>query len=163
MKVCSITPQVTNGTSLVDSKLFDAIKGSLNLQGVELRDKTKQVYTAYKADEFTHIFGEHSLYRRIVGGMANQQEMARFGTVYNNDLESLKKSITLDLDVNGEPLMLSSKGNPMYNTSDKSLLNGNRIISFDDIQDIEDMASRLNTTKDILIDNILSNNNIYFL
>jgi len=163
MKVCSVTPQVTNGTGLVDSKLFDAIKSSSTLTGIELRNMTKGVYNAYKATEFTHIFGEHNLYRKVVAGVANKLEMARFATVYNNNVELLHNSINIKLDVNGEPLLLSKVGNSILNTMDKSLLDNKRIIIFDNAKSIEDMASRLNTTTDILIDNILSTNNIQLL
>ena len=163
-KVCSIIPQVANSTGTVDSKLFTEINESLKsqFQGVELREKTKSVFKAYHSPDFKSIVGDYELYNSVINNTMSKAQKSKFNTLYKGDITRLEKSISKSLlnELN-EPITISTDErlpNSVTNIGEVS----NVDIMFNDVSNIDELAISLNTTRNSLINHILSTGkNIY--
>lgn len=74
-----------------------------NLKGKDLRRAITDAYTRFKSTEFKRMFGDWMLLKRLETNTATQQDYNVFSSVYNNDLTSLKNSISITLNEQGEP------------------------------------------------------------
>ena len=165
MKVCSVVPQVTNGTGLVDSELFTAISNVLagqGLTGLALRNATKEVYKTYQSKDFTQVLGDWRLYKSVMFNNMNSIQAIRFNSVYNGSVELLKNSIGLELDSNLEVKGLVSTDITPMTTTDASLLTGRAVVTFDNKEYLDTLAKNLRVPTDVVIGNILKTKDIHF-
>lgn len=161
-KVCSIIPQVTNSTGLVESNLFKTIQSSLPHKGRELRARTKSIYAAYHSNDFKSIVGDFKLYNSVLHNSMSSTEEAEFKTVYRGSLEYLKSTIVKSLidDLN-EPLMIKSSSENAHVTNEFSFVSEKSVVTFKSRESLDQFAESLGTDGASLINHIIGSKAIF--
>lgn len=106
---CNVIPQIKVNENYEDSKCFtelwDRAKRLYPFEPIKAREAAKTNYAALKSDNFTSIFGDWQLLRKIQHNDMTNADLATFSSIYGNNLSKLKESIIVELNEQGEPKM----------------------------------------------------------
>ncbi|MBD5584361.1 MAG: hypothetical protein HDQ88_04715 [Clostridia bacterium] len=105
---CNVIPQIKVGDSFTDSLLFTQLwnqaKSAYPNDSVKAREVAKSNYAALKSTEFKSAYGDWQLLRAIQNNNLTNAQKAIYRSIYGNNLNRLKESITIELNEQGEPL-----------------------------------------------------------
>ena len=164
-KLCSVIPQVFNGTEYVDSKLFVEINTTFKnngLKGVALRNETTERFNQYHSKDFINTFGDWSLYQSVKFNKLSDEQANVFNIVYNGDINNLEKTLDLSkLNDLHEPILDNTLITEPIQVISNNKLTNKPIVTFNSLSDIINMSQSLGLSDNAFINNILGTKDIY--